>query len=204
MTYKDYGYRSSAASYPHAYLMRPLRELLGPPCGAILDVGCGNGAIAHELLRSGYDVFGVDASETGIAQARQGWSNRFYVHDLASEGLPPDINAVQFSTVISTEVIEHLYDPRGLIRTARRVLPQGGRLIISTPYHGYIKNLVLSLSGKMDNHFAVLWDGGHIKFFSRRTLGQMLLEEKFNPERFLGAGRVPWLWKSMLVQAYLL
>lgn len=201
MAYKDYEYRSSAASCAHAYLMRPLRELLGPPTGPILDLGCGNGAVARELLRSGYDVYGVDASETGIAQARQEWPDRFYVHDLSRGGLPSEVTAVRFTTVISTEVIEHLYDPRSLPRLARGVLPEGGRLIISTPYHGYLKNLALAISGKLDSHFTVLWDGGHIKFFSRRTLEQMLRAEGFFPSRFSGAGRFSWLWKSMLIEA---
>jgi hypothetical protein len=39
---------------------------------------------------------------------------------------------------------------------------------VSTPYHGYHKNLGLALSGKMDAHFTALWEGGHIKFFSIR------------------------------------
>lgn len=203
MTYKDYGYQSNQPSHTFAYLMAPLRALLGPPGGPILDLGCGNGAVARELLRSGYDVYGVDASETGIAQARQEWPDRFFVVDLSCDGLPPEISAVSFSVAISPEVIEHLYDPRALLRTARHVLPQGGRLIISTPYHGYLKNLALAISGKLDGHFTVLWDGGHIKFFSKRTLEQMLLDQGFAPNHFRGADRFPYLWKSMLIEALL-
>jgi len=203
MAYKDYGYRSCAASHAHAYLIEPLREMLGPPAGPILDLGCGNGAVARDLLRSGYDVYGVDASETGISQARQEWPDRFFVVDLSRDRLPSELSVVQFSVVISTEVIEHLYDPRGLLKAAREVLQQGGRLIISTPYHGYLKNLTLAISGKLDNHFTVLWDGGHIKFFSRRTLERMLSNEGFMPSRFCGVGRLPYLWKSMVVEALL-
>ena len=155
----------------------------------------------RELLRAGYDVYGVDASATGISQASAEWPDRFFVYDLSREVLPPEISGVRFTTVISTEVIEHLYDPRGLLRTARDVLRTGGRLIISTPYHGYLKNLALAISGKLDDHFTVLWGGGHIKFFSRRTLEQMLREQGFIPTRFFGAGRFPWLWKSMLIEA---
>jgi hypothetical protein len=38
-------------------------------------------------------------------------------------------------------------------------------LIITTPYHGYLKNIALSVSVKFDHHVNPLWDGGHIKFF---------------------------------------
>jgi 2-polyprenyl-6-hydroxyphenyl methylase/3-demethylubiquinone-9 3-methyltransferase len=53
-------------------------------------------------------------------------------------------------------------------------LKPAGHFIVSTPYHGWLKNVVLALSGKMDNHFTALWDGGHIKFWSRETLSRLL------------------------------
>ena len=73
--------------------------------------------------------------------------------------------------------------------------------IISTPYHGYWKNLALALSGRMDAHFTALWDHGHIKFWSRRTLGDLLREAGFVDIRFWRVGRVPALAKSMIVMA---
>jgi hypothetical protein len=74
-------------------------------------------------------------------------------------------------------------------------------VIISTPYHGYLKNIVLSITGAMDKHFTVLWDGGHIKFWSRKTLTSLLEEQGFHVDKFIGCGRVPYLWKSMIIQA---
>jgi hypothetical protein len=73
--------------------------------------------------------------------------------------------------------------------------------IISTPYHGYLKNLVLALGNKWDLHFTPLWDCGHIKLWSRKTLSQLLNEGGFRVVRFIGAGRVPFLWKSMIMVA---
>ena len=73
--------------------------------------------------------------------------------------------------------------------------------IFTTPYHGYWKNVVMALTGKLDAHFTVLWDGGHIKFWSRRTLTRLLEEAGFRVERFVGVGRVPLLWKSMILVA---
>lgn len=79
--------------------------------------------------------------------------------------MPLELASKRFEVVISTAVIEHLYDPRGFIAFARWILANGGDFIVSTPYHGYLKNVALALSGRLDSHFAVLWDGGHIKFF---------------------------------------
>jgi hypothetical protein len=43
-----------------------------------------------------------------------------------------------------------------------------------TEFHGYLKNLVLAATGKIDAHFSALHDGGHIKFFSVNTLSRLM------------------------------
>jgi 2-polyprenyl-6-hydroxyphenyl methylase/3-demethylubiquinone-9 3-methyltransferase len=106
-----------------------------------------------------------------------------------------------FDVVVSTEVIEHVYAPRNLAKNAWHLLRPGGLLIMTTPYHGYLKNLVLALMGHFDAHFTALWDGGHIKFWSRRTLSILLSETGFTNIKFYGAGRCPLLWKSMVITA---
>jgi 2-polyprenyl-3-methyl-5-hydroxy-6-metoxy-1,4-benzoquinol methylase len=106
-----------------------------------------------------------------------------------------------FDLVISVEVIEHVYEPRTLLAQAREVLRPGGRFVITTPYHGYLKNLLIAGLGKSDAHYNPLWDGGHIKFWSRKTLSAALREAGFEDIRFYGAGRVPYFWKSMILTA---
>jgi hypothetical protein len=73
--------------------------------------------------------------------------------------------------------------------------------VIGTPYHGYLKNLVLGVTGKMDSHFTVLSDGGHIKFFSVATLSELLKSNGFSRLTFSYYGRAPWLWKNMICHA---
>lgn len=110
---------------------------------------------------------------------------------------------IKFKTIISTEVIEHLYNPRRYIQFCKSILEGsgGGSLIISTPYHGFLKNLALSIFNAWDNHFTVLWDGGHIKFWSFKTIKQLLKEFNFEVLKFKGCGRVPYLWKSMVIKS---
>ena len=55
--------------------------------------------------------------------------------------------------------------------------------------------------GKFDSHVDAHWDGGHIKFWSRQTLSRLLVEHGFSDLVFAGTGRVPYLWKSMIICA---
>ena len=55
--------------------------------------------------------------------------------------------------------------------------------------------------GKMDNHFTALWDYGHIKFWSFKTLRLLLEEAGFKEVTFQRVGRIPMLAKSMIAIA---
>jgi 2-polyprenyl-3-methyl-5-hydroxy-6-metoxy-1,4-benzoquinol methylase len=106
-----------------------------------------------------------------------------------------------FDVVVSTEVIEHLYAPPRLAAFAHSVLRDGGHLLLTTPHHGYLKNLAIALVNGWDRHADPLWDGGHIKLFSHRTIRLLLEEAGFRIIHLGGVGRVPYLWKSMVVVA---
>jgi len=73
--------------------------------------------------------------------------------------------------------------------------------LCSTPYHGYLKNLAISLGDGWDRHADPLDDGGHIKFFSKKTLQKALLDVGFADFHFMYSGRLPLLSKSMIVRA---
>jgi 2-polyprenyl-6-hydroxyphenyl methylase/3-demethylubiquinone-9 3-methyltransferase len=104
-----------------------------------------------------------------------------------------------FDIVVCTEVIEHLYAPRECVRGCFAALKAGGRFICTTPYHGYLKNILIAVSGKFDAHVSPLWDGGHIKLWSRKTLSQLFCEAGFRDLQFRGAGRLPFLWMTMVM-----
>ena len=103
--------------------------------------------------------------------------------------------------VVSSEVIEHLYSPQRFLVNVGLTLRSGGSIVLTTPYHGYLKNLALSLANAWDKHHTVAWEGGHIKFFSEKTLTAMLREAGYEQVVFSNAGRMLWLWKSMVCRA---
>ena len=199
--YKEYGFASDAESHMHSRFMPRVLALCGPlgPQVRVLDVGCGNGFTCGEFLKQGCQVVGIDLSQQGIAIARKAYpQGRFEVLP-ADDQLLARLGAAPFDLVISTEVVEHLYSPRDYAHGCLQALKPGGRFICTTPYHGYLKNLVLSLAGKWDAHANPLWDGGHIKLWSRKTLGRLLTETGFTNLQFRGAGRLPFLWMTMVM-----
>ena len=117
----------------------------------------------------------------------------------ADDQLLANLGEAPFDIVVSTEVVEHLYDPRAYARGCFRALKPGGRFICTTPYHGFAKNLLLALANKWDAHANPLWDGGHIKLWSRKTLARLLTETGFVNLQFRGAGRLPFLWMTMVM-----
>jgi len=194
-----YGWDSLEPMEDHFYNLAAINELLPEGRLNILDVGCGNGYIASRLAAMGHKVTALDASEDGILLARKAYPDvRFEVHS-AYDDLRPLVGQVDL--VVSSEVIEHLYSPRQFLQNIHQVLKPGGHLILTTPYHGYLKNLALSLFNHWDKHFTVDWEGGHIKFFSERSLALMLDQHGFRYIVFNNAGRVRWLWKSMVCRA---
>jgi 2-polyprenyl-3-methyl-5-hydroxy-6-metoxy-1,4-benzoquinol methylase len=163
----------------------------------VLDLGCGNGSLTNKIAQQGYEVVGVEDSEQGVTIAKKSFPSCHFIHS-SIYNLPYAELKNSFDVVISVEVIDHLLYPKELVRAATQCLKPNGQLILTTPYHGYLKNLVLAVSGKMDNHFTVLWDGGHIKFFSVKTLSSLLDSEGYTDLNFKFTGRLPYIWKSML------
>ena len=203
--YQDYGFDTKAPPFTAAYLQPAVEKLLRP--GApVLDLGCGNGWLTKHLLQAGYDVYGIDASPTGINWAKQAHPDRFFLQDLRTGDLPEEIRHIAFGTILATEVIEHLYDPLDFLGFCAKILKRGtapGDVILSTPYHGYLKNFAIGLFGGWDAHFTALRKGEHIKFWSKDTLGEAMNRTGFDVSGFEGAGRLPYLWKSMVMRGTL-
>lgn len=204
----QYGWTDDEASCAHDYTLPAVQleienesAALGRPL-KILDLGCGNGAASATIAAAGHKVTAVDVSSDGIEIARRTWpSVRFEVASIYDDALEHVLSQNIFDCVVSLDVVEHLFFPSKLIKRAYSMLSADGLLILSTPYHGYWKNLALSISGRWDNHFSVHQDGGHIKFFSPQSIMRMVREAGFREVRVEGKGRLPWLWKTMVLVA---
>jgi 2-polyprenyl-3-methyl-5-hydroxy-6-metoxy-1,4-benzoquinol methylase len=185
----------------HNYLVTPtIKVLREQGARAVLDLGCGNGSFSALLQSQNFIVVGCDTSASGIALAREVHPEvDFFEYDI-SNPLPAGF-AEAYDAVVSLEVVEHLMQPRHLVARAYSALRPGGVLIMSTPYHGYWKNLSLALTNRFDAHWHPLRDFGHVKFFSRRTLSQLACEADFSIKQFIRVGRIPAFACSMILVA---
>ena len=150
----------------------------------ILDIGCGNGYLCQILSQHGIKCVGIDPIPEAIEQAKAiGNAGDFYVYSVYEDVKPKFLG--EFDLILSTEVIEHLYLPKKLVRFAKSHLDPNGTLIITTPDYGsYWRNLFISITNRWDYHHAPLWNGGHIKFWSKKTLTRFLTEEGFSVEKW--------------------
>lgn len=201
-----YRYSDATQSCAHAYLMPAVKAELhrikeSSKGGGVrlFDLGCGNGSVAASITKEGWEVSGVDPSSEGISAAAQMYPDLHLKEGSAYDDLVSVYG--RFPVVISLEVVEHVYAPREYARTLFDLVEPGGTAIISTPYHSYLKNLAMAVTGKMDTHFTALWDHGHIKFWSIPTLTALLKCAGFGDIRFVRVGRIPPLAKSMIAIA---
>lgn len=139
----------------------------------VLDVGCWTGEIGAILRQQGAHVSGfeIDQEAAQIAAERL---DRVETGDLDRTPLSEVFADERFDAVIFADVLEHVYDPVGVLRDAATLLTPGGRVVISIPNvtHGALR-LALA-QGRWRTTETGLLDHTHIRFFSRDGLHDLL------------------------------
>jgi len=179
-----------------------LREWLPPTPVDILDAGCGQGEFSLRMAELGHSVAAIDLPGESLDRAiklREESAKPWKI--VAGSVESPEFLKTSFDVIVSLEVIEHLYRPVTALTNLAKLLKPGGSMILSTPYHGWVKNVAISVAGKWDWHHSPLFEGGHIKFWSKQTLTAALEKADMEPVDWRGVGRVPLLWKSIMVKA---
>lgn len=115
-----------------------LADISCPDGGRAVDLGCGEEGYLAFLMGKAREVIGVDERELA------GPYHRYLRSDLDSE-IPLEDESIDL--IASKFLLEHLREPAGLMKEARRVLRPGGSLLLMTPnilYYPYAVNFVLS------------------------------------------------------------
>ncbi|MGH9441124.1 MAG: class I SAM-dependent methyltransferase [Thermoanaerobaculia bacterium] len=156
----------------------PREEILERiPVGAkaLLDVGCGAGETAGEARRRipGLRVAGIDR-HPGLADAARGRLDEF-IQGEAAEAIPElDRKGSRFDTIILADFLEHTADPYIALRAALRVANPGATVIVSVPNASSLPILEDLLLGRFDPVAAGPEDAGHLRWFTRRLIVELL------------------------------
>jgi 2-polyprenyl-6-hydroxyphenyl methylase/3-demethylubiquinone-9 3-methyltransferase len=173
------------------------KALAAMPKGSlILDVGCGRGEFCDFFVKQGHRAEGTDLSHAAVKYAQQHFPAATFHACLVEDMLPARAGA--FDAVFSSEVIEHLFDVGTYLMAINHLLKDGGTFILTTPYHGLAKNIMIDLLN-YSGHYDPM--GQHIRFFDTKGMDRCLRTFGFEPVHWWGYGR-PWpFWKSFFVVA---
>jgi 2-polyprenyl-3-methyl-5-hydroxy-6-metoxy-1,4-benzoquinol methylase len=180
----------------------------GPP-RRVVDLGCGEGALAQRLHELGYDVVAADIDQAAFKAA----GPRF---------VPIDLNDTEAVTrfafhegraidlVLAVEVIEHLRDPWSLLAACRKMCGPDTMLIITTPnVASWWGRFWFLLTGQLWGFQPESWrDPGHINPIAQTEMLGMLANCGFECLRIVPGGCLPVIWaynwKRLLVSLAML
>lgn len=160
----------SAANTSHAQML----DLVGTG-RSVLDVGCATGYLAQALAARGCTVSGIEYDADAAEKARQHMAV-VVVGDLHSFDFATAFPGELFDALVFGDILEHLLDPAAVLRSALAVLAPGGSVVISVPNvtHGSLR--LAHLQGRWRYTETGLLDRTHIRFFTRRSLHDLLTE----------------------------
>lgn len=163
----------------------------------ILDIGCGNGFMLYQFRNSYKTLMGLELSPKRLAQASINLADTNFI---PIDGSAEDLSSIKTESVdciISADTIEHIPDVYAATSEMYRILKHGGRLIINTPNIAFIKKRLLLALGRFPSTSQpnegigsdILFDGGHLHYFTYRSLRIVLENAGFSPESLIGYGR---------------
>lgn len=169
------------------------------PGSKVVDAGCGSGALTRRYAGAAAEVIALELSPEAVKLASEasGHAHVRYVEADLQDTWP--VEDAWADLVVSSEVIEHLFEFPTYLAELARVTAPGGRLYLTTPYHGLVKNLVLAVRG-FDRHYCS-YVGGHIRFFTDAHLRRLAHEHGFEDVEFRHLGRIGPLAKSTAMTA---
>jgi len=144
----------------------------------LLDVGGGQGYLSRILAGRGYRVVCI----AGPGSIAKDFPRGVELHEADLDFQSPPVGD-DYSFLLCGDVLEHLRDPRSVLRRLRLLLRPEGRLVASLPNsgHAYVRWNVLL--GRFPAHDRGLFDRTHLHFFTWQGWRQLLRESGFQLER---------------------
>ncbi len=163
--------------------------------GAIRILGIGQSAqpLCHDLHQAGFHVAGIETDDSNATPINHSVRRRLI------DSSP--IKDAPFDMVISIELGQPFSMPSLLIKLASTKLEDGGIFILSIPYSGYLKNLLLTMRDWLTPPFFTPWDGGYIQNWSQKCLTTLLEAYGFTVIELIGVRNASLQWESLILVA---
>ncbi|TLX20896.1 class I SAM-dependent methyltransferase [Thermomonas fusca] len=166
----------------------------------ILDVGCWNGTLGRELIRSCGAV--VDGIERDAMQAEQALGTGYRRVEIVDLNEPLDDSACQeYDFILFGDILEHLLQPKDVLAAISRRGKPEARILVSLPNIAFIANRLSHLLGNWDYKDYGILDRTHLRFFTKRTMVALLEGAGLRVVRvdgYVGLHRYPWFIREPL------
>lgn len=180
-------------------------RLLRGERGDLLDVGIGSALLLLHLAGQFDRISGIDLSPIHVERAR-GIAARFFPDvvprlDLraADADQPFPFAEGRFDVVTAIAVLEHVVDPFRFVDDVARVLKPGGCAVITVPNAAYLRHVGALLMGRVPLTGIRArdmrlwrdegWDGGHLHYFTKGALKELLASAGLVAEEWTGDGK---------------
>lgn len=140
--------------------------------GSMLDVGCGEGFVISHFQKLGWRVAGIDFSRAGVQQMNPDCEQFVEQGDVFQLLESKIATGEMYDVVWLGNVLEHVLDPVGLLRSLSRLVTAEGLLVVTVPNDGNAYHETLLTNGDIPSRFWVAIPD-HISYFTADSLRQV-------------------------------
>jgi SAM-dependent methyltransferase len=190
------GRNCKATGHDERRLREYILSKIPKTAGTILDVGSGGGWLAKALSKKNAELYSFDISSKNIIKAMELYP--FETHfGVVGDALNPPFKKETFDCIISSEVIEHIVEPKMFIQRLLQLLKPNGTLIISTPFKEKIQYSICTHCNQPTPHNA------HLHSFDENKLKNMVDETKTDFKYFTFGNKALHLARTYVLLQFL-
>ena len=148
----------------------------------VLEIGPASGYVTKALRKRGCNVTCVEVDSKAARAARK-YATRMINADIETMDLEKELGGETYDVILFGDVLEHLKDPKAILRRLRPYLKTAGHVVATVPNvaHGSVR--LLLLDGRFDPQATGILDRTHLHFYTRRTLLELFRDAGYSVER---------------------